>query len=258
MIACISRHRPMYAERRPSACAQRRSARSYFSFRVCGTAHRSLLPLARKPSLRGPLERDADLPHQVADDGRQRVAVIRIAGQCLDMGDELGAVRAHERRCEHLACTSRLAGKRNIYAAWAILLVEIAPAGRPRWRPPATSEKGGHHAQVRRDDRVRSHDKRRRAGCGDPVAGQGLARQWSAECHLPPSARLSNGQPNEFCTSPGLNFSGFTCPSFSPMPYFCRSRPASRSKRLTSCLLSEPRPPSANSVYLQWRSVPDV
>jgi hypothetical protein len=34
-------------------------------------------------------ETDADLPLQVGDDGGQRVAVVRVAGQGLDVGDEL-------------------------------------------------------------------------------------------------------------------------------------------------------------------------
>ena len=52
-------------------------------------------------------EADADLPLQDGDDGGQRVAVVRVAGQGLDVGDELAALRAHQRR-RHARIARRL------------------------------------------------------------------------------------------------------------------------------------------------------
>ena len=46
--------------------------------------------------------------------------------------------------------------------------------------------------------------------------------------------------------------------SLRPMPYFCGSRPCSSSKRRISTFDSEPRAPSAMSVYLPRSSMPRV
>src|SRR2546430_6936135 len=73
----------------------------------------------------------------------------------------------------------------------------------------------------------------------------------------PPPVLLSNGQPCECTTSPGLCLDGSTChSSFKPLPYFCGSTPSRKLKRPISSCDSEPRQPSANSVYFASSSIP--
>ena len=73
----------------------------------------------------------------------------------------------------------------------------------------------------------------------------------------PPPVASSSGQPWLCSTSPRRNFDGSTChSSFRPMPYFCGSTPSRKLNRCISRCDSDPRAPSANSVYFATSSMP--